>query len=110
MKLKEIRTKKGYTQKNIADYLQVSVNVYSRYELEKRQPGIDNLIKMADFFDVSVDYLLGMTDNPSRMIFTDGFSEYESELLTAAKESDDRARTDALNILKAHRIEKYEKN
>ncbi len=106
MRLKEIRLKKGYTQKNVADYLQVSVNVYSRYELEKRQPSIDSLMKMADFFDVSIDYMLGVSDYPFRTVHRDGLSDYETELLIAAQESDRRAKNDALTILRSHRTEK----
>lgn len=106
MRLKEIRLKKGYTQKNVADYLQVSVNVYSRYELEKRQPSIDSLMKMADFFDVSIDYMLGVSDYPFRTVHRDGLSDYETELLIAAQESDRRAKDDALTILRSHRTEK----
>ncbi len=106
MRLKEIRLRKGYTQKNVADYLQVSVNVYSRYELEKRQPSIDSLVKMADFFDVSIDYMLGVSDFPLRVVRREGLSDYEAELLIAAQESDRRAKEDALTILKSHRTAK----
>lgn len=106
MRLKEIRLSRGYTQKNVADYLQVSVNVYSRYELEKRQPSIDSLMKMADFFDVSIDYMLGVSDFPFRALHRDGLSSYETELLVAAQESGTRARDDALTLLRSHRMDK----
>lgn len=90
MRLKQIRLERGYTQKNVADYLQISSNVYSRYELEKRQPTIDSLIRIAKFFDVSVDYMLGISDIPNIAVCPKNFSKYEMELIKAAREADDR--------------------
>lgn len=110
MRLKQIRLERGYTQKNVADYLQVSGNVYSRYELETRQPTIDSLIRIAKFFDVSVDYMLGISDIPNPVVCPQGLSKYETELIEAARKADDRAREDALHTLKIHRIEKTKEN
>lgn len=62
MKLKETRQENGKTQKEIADYLNIKQNTYSQYENEKRQIPIEILIRLADYYDVSVDYLLGRTD------------------------------------------------
>lgn len=44
--------------------LNINQNSISRYENEERQADYNMLIKIADYFDVSVDYLLGRTDNP----------------------------------------------
>ena len=52
------------TQKTVADSLHVRQNTYSQYETGQRQIPIDNLIALADFYKVSVDYLLGLTDRP----------------------------------------------
>jgi len=49
----------GLQQKDVADCLGISQQVYSNYELGKRQPDNYMLIKLSDFFEVSVDYLLG---------------------------------------------------
>lgn len=46
--------------------LNTTQNSISRYETGEREPGIAELIRIADFFGVSVDYLLGLTDNPNR--------------------------------------------
>lgn len=61
MKLKELRIESGKTQKELADYLNVKQNTYSQYENGKLQIPIETLIRLADFYDVSVDYLLGRT-------------------------------------------------
>ncbi len=46
--------------------LNTTQNTISRYETVEREPGIAELIRLANFFGVSVDYLLGLTDNPHR--------------------------------------------
>lgn len=64
MRLKELRKQKGLSQLRLATELNTTQNTISRYETGEREPGIDELIKLADYFNVSVDYLLGRTDNP----------------------------------------------
>ncbi|MBR6694610.1 MAG: helix-turn-helix transcriptional regulator [Clostridia bacterium] len=64
MRLKEIRKQKGISQLKLALDLNTNQNTISRYETGEREPGIYELIKLADYFDVSIDYLLGRTDNP----------------------------------------------
>lgn len=98
MRLKEIRVQNNLTQKNVADYIGCSPTVYSRYEGEKRKLSIDMLIKLSQFFDVSIDYIVGNKIETSNLL-----SNYELNLINAAKEADKRAREDALLILKNHR-------
>lgn len=62
MRLKELRQENGKTQKQIADYLNIKQNTYSQYENGKRQIPIEALMRLADLYAVSVDYLLGRTD------------------------------------------------
>lgn len=64
MRLKEIRNAKGISQLKLAIDLNTSQNTISRYETGEREPGITELILIADYFNVSVDYLLERTDNP----------------------------------------------
>jgi transcriptional regulator with XRE-family HTH domain len=105
MNLKEIRNFKGFTQKAVADYLGCSAVVYSRYETGDREPSIDTLIRLADCFCVSVDYLLGRQNTESS-----GLSSYEIALIAAARSADERARQDALNMLTAHLVESKKEN
>lgn len=62
MRLKELREEKGATQKEVADFICCSSLVYSRYEREVREPDIDALCKLADYFNVTVDYIVCRTD------------------------------------------------
>ena len=64
MRLKELRKKKGISQLRLATDLNTTQNTISRYETGEREPGIDELIEIADYFNVSVDYLIGRTENP----------------------------------------------
>ena len=62
MRLKELRQEHDKTQKEVADFLNVKQNTYSQYENEKRQVPGDILMRLADYYDVSVDCLLGRAD------------------------------------------------
>ena len=64
MRLKDIRKAKGISQLKLAIDLNTNQNTISRYETGEREPGIVELIRIVDYFDVSVDYLLERTDNP----------------------------------------------
>jgi len=61
-RLKELRLNKGDTQKVVAEYLDILPKAYQRYEYGEREPSFDTLIKICKYFDVSSDYLLGLSD------------------------------------------------
>ncbi len=65
MRLKELRKKRKISQVKLAIDLNMSQNSISRYETGEREPDFASLIKIADYFNVSVDYLLERTDNPN---------------------------------------------
>lgn len=62
MRLKDLREDSDFTQKKIADLLHIRQNTYCQYENGQRQVPIDVLIKLSRIYDVSVDYLLDITD------------------------------------------------
>lgn len=64
MRLKELRKSKGISQLKLALALNTNQNTISRYETGEREPDINTLIQIADYFNVSIDYLLERTDNP----------------------------------------------
>lgn len=65
IRLKECRKIKHTTQKTLAELLEISERAFQHYESGTREPNIDKLISLADYFDVSIDYLVGRTDNPA---------------------------------------------
>ncbi len=81
-KIKELRLAKGLKQGALAKILNVTQANLSAWELGKWQPDSDMLIKIAQFFGVSVDYLLGVT---SSTVFTT--SDYISGIIDTQKES-----------------------
>ncbi len=64
MRLKELRKQKGISQLKLALDLCISQNSISRYETGERQADYATLIRIADYFNVSLDYLLERSDNP----------------------------------------------
>lgn len=58
-RLKECRKEKGLTQYQVAVYCDITEKAYQNYELMMREPKLEILIKIADIFDVSLDYLVG---------------------------------------------------
>ena len=63
---KRFRQERGLTQQQIADTLHIHKQAYQRYESGKVIPSIEVLVKLADGFNISTDYLLGRSDNPAR--------------------------------------------
>lgn len=64
-RLADIRVDKDLKQKEVAAILEMSPEVYRRYEKGLREIPVWALIKLADYYQTSTDYLLGRTDNPS---------------------------------------------
>lgn len=61
-RLKQLRAEKGLAQKDMASFLKIDRTTYVKYESGSSEPNFSTLSKLAEFFDVSVDYLLGRTD------------------------------------------------
>ena len=59
MRLKELRKEKNLTQADIGKLINVAPNTYLNYEKELHEPPFDTLCKLADFYNVSLDYLIG---------------------------------------------------
>lgn len=62
MRIKDLREDNDIKQKELAEFLHIKQNTYSQYENGQRQLPIDILIKLAQFYNVSTDYILGLTD------------------------------------------------
>lgn len=63
-RLRELRIAKGYTQLKVAMDLHMNQNTVSRYENDEREAGYSALCRFADYYKVSIDYLLNRTDDP----------------------------------------------
>lgn len=98
MRLREIRLKKGLTQRQVSDSIGCAPSVYSRYETGDREPSIDTLIRLSRCLGVSIDCLVG-----NETTVDEGLNGYEAALVSAARVADERAREDAMNILLSHK-------
>lgn len=65
-RIKLLRLERKVTQKDIAEHIGVSSVSVQRFEYGSVRPSLDTLISLADFFDVSLDYLVGRSDVPER--------------------------------------------
>ena len=65
-RVRDLREDHDLKQRQVAAILNCSQRVYSNYELGQRDIPTDILIKLSDYYDVSVDYILGLTANPKR--------------------------------------------
>ena len=83
MKLKELRLKMNLKQKEIAGVIGSTVGAYSKYEVGDRKPSIEVLCRIADYYGVSVDYLIGRTADTM-----DSLSESEKTLVERYRSSD----------------------
>ena len=62
MRLKELRKERGLSQIQVAIFCDITEKTYQNYELMSREPKLKILIRIADFYNVSIDYLVGRTD------------------------------------------------
>lgn len=114
-RLRELRHNLNKKQKEIAQELNLSVQVYCNYENGLREPSFDTLTKLADYFDVSVDYLLGRTENKETVSTENLFktkkapeslSDDEQELLKQYNLLDSHSKTALLELAKNLNINK----
>lgn len=108
MRIKDLRLEKGLKQIEIATELGISRQVFANYENEVNSPDPKMLIKIANFFDVSVDYLIGRSDEMG--IFeqkTLSISLLENELLTKFRRLDINDRNKVIGYASALLDKKY---
>lgn len=79
-RLKKLREEKGLLQKDIAKLLNITASAYGFYEQGKRDPDTDVLRKLADFYGVSIDYLMGRTDIRNPALTKKDEKEIEKEI------------------------------
>ena len=65
-RLTKLRQGNGLTQKEVADFLEMVVAAYQKYEYGTREPKVNSLIALAGFYGVSIDFLVGIDDVPNR--------------------------------------------
>ena len=78
-RLRELRLNKGLRQEQVAKLIGVNKSAISTYENDTRQPSFEILVRLANLYRVSTDYLLGQTN--SRSVDLSGLSEHDAALI-----------------------------
>lgn len=97
MRIKELMQEKGVQQQQMAEFLNVSRATIYKYQQGKAEPNIKTLIALADYFDVSLDFLCGRQNK--NLIFADSLSEKKKELINLIKDLDDDSTLIALGFV-----------
>lgn len=98
-RLKAIRNQKKVTQKEVSDALGISPNTYKNYEQGMREPNNEMLCKLADYFEVTVDYLLGREKAPDPFAELNLSTEDEQEVLAKYMSLPENVRAILLDVL-----------
>ena len=100
IRLFELRTEKGLSQRQMAKALNISQGTYNNWENERTQPSIEQLKQLSVFFAVSVDYLIGNSDEYGTVGVSDGQTEEEKCLLQRFRAMEAGARNALLEFLR----------
>ncbi len=100
LKITEFRKEQGLTQNALAEKLNISVKKLGAWEQERAEPCIDDLCMIADFFDCTLDELVGRVQLESGAVHK-GLTPQEIALIERFRKLSDKERQQALNILEA---------
>ncbi len=93
-RLRELRKSKDLTQAQVADGINCTPAAYNRYESGERQPSMETLAKLADYFGASLDYLYGRAP-----LSDSALSDYEKEFIEKLRSLPDTVKEDAMDFL-----------
>lgn len=101
--LKSLRTQYNMSQQDVSDKLNINRSTYARYETSSTQPDFDTLIKLANLYNVSTDYILGRTTNTNVSDSDNHNINLIKDILTA--NSKDLALLESIwNVIKQHKM------
>ena len=99
LRLKELRLNRGKTQSDIAELLGITRPAYTRYENSEREPDIKALRLLSEYYNVSVDYLLGREEQPTRSL-DEQLDGVEFAMLDGARGLSDEGKKAVLTYIK----------
>lgn len=103
--LKQLRQQKGISQQVLADFIMVSQQSINKYENHNVEPDINTLIKIADYFDVSVDYLIGRTEvkHTAEILGYHDLDVLESKMINDYRKLNKTQKEIVLNLIKSYK-------
>lgn len=87
-RFRELRLKNKFTHEAMAEALNIAMRMVAKYEAEEADPSSDVISRMAEVFNVSADYLLGRTDDPTPCGQSTDLTPYERAVLAALRRGD----------------------
>jgi transcriptional regulator with XRE-family HTH domain len=100
IRLFELRTEKNLSQRALATMLNISQGTYNNWENGRTQPSIEQLVTLSELFSVSVDYLIGNTDEIDTMRMDSMLSKEETEVIQKYRSLTAETKLSLLNLLK----------
>ena len=105
-RLKELRKKANITQIEFAKRFNIANGTVGNWESGNRQPDYDTLSKIAEFFDVSIDYLLCRTNTPQSVPLDEQLSGIDFALWSESREMTDEEKQDIIDYIKFKKIKR----
>lgn len=113
-RIKKLREEENISQTELAKEIGIAKNTLCQYEKNKANPSLEIILQIADYFNVSVDYLLGRADDFGNIVVqssaTDSLTEEEREALDTFRAIPDNTKGVALTMLQALAPRRKEKN
>lgn len=75
-RLKELRMSKGWSKTDVANKLEKTLSTYANWEYGSREPDAETIIKLSELYNVSIDYILGVTDYPYKPKFANEVEDF----------------------------------
>ena len=98
--IKELRTERGLTQKRLAEIIGVKNYTVANWEQGRTMPAIEDLFALSDFFECSIDFLTGRTDETGNVVINSSFTDDEIKLLNGYRRLSVERKGIALAVLK----------
>lgn len=105
LRIREMRDILGIKQKQVSSDLNIPPNTFSQYETGKREPDLETVKRIAEYFDVSIDYLLGKTDKKNKPTANNGdeLPKEMQEFMSFYDELDEDRQRKLLEIARLYR-------
>lgn len=100
-RLQELREGKGYSRDKLAKLLDIGSASIERYENGKQSPSVEVIATIATFFEVSTDYLLGLSDDPRSALKDSNFTSLELRSLSLLRSASPEDQTRILRVIEA---------
>ena len=100
LKLQELRTQAGLTQRELAEKIGVKNYTVANWEQNRTEPAIKDLIDIANFFEVSIDYLIGRENELGEIIVLKNLTDSQIELLTLFNSLNSERKETFMKLLK----------